>query len=92
LPQLTYDEFNAERAKARQYSVCILKAGPKFELPDPEFRSEVAQIIWQHGRRNVALHKCGLMPVVCPISDASGTTGICVFNLTPEDAGQGHGA
>ncbi|HYK69697.1 MAG TPA: hypothetical protein VEV45_17260 [Streptosporangiaceae bacterium] len=86
LPQLTDDEFAAERAKAREYSVCILKAGPKFERPDPEFRSEVSQIIWQHGRRNVALHKSGLMPVVCPISDGSGTTGICIFNLPPEEA------
>lgn len=87
LPQLTAEEFNAELAKVRQYSACVLKAGPKFELPGPESRSAaVAEIVLQHGRRNMALYKAGLMPVVCPISDGSGTTGIAIFNLTPEDA------
>jgi hypothetical protein len=77
---------STERATARAYTVCILKAGPKFEMPGPDINTGVTKIIWQHGKRNVALHKAGLMPVVCPIGDGGEATGICVFDTSLEDA------
>ena len=85
LPQLNDEEFAEFRKRARPYTVVILKSGPRFEPPDPGFQSEVGQIIYKHGRRNVQLHLAGLMPVVCPISDGSGISGTCVFDATPEE-------
>jgi hypothetical protein len=32
-----------------------------------------------------ALHLAGLLPVVCPVGDGSGVTGISVFDASPED-------
>ena len=32
-----------------------------------------------------ALHLAGLMPIVCPVADGSGVTGVSLFDATPED-------
>ena len=86
LPQMTEEEFAAFRQRARPFTVVILKAGPKFERPDPTFQSEVGKIIYSHGKRNVQLHMAGIMPIVCPVNDGSGISGTCVFDTTPEEA------
>jgi len=39
----------------------------------------------QRGKRNMALHAAGIMPIVCPIGDSSGVTGVGVFNASSED-------
>lgn len=85
LPQLTDEEFNQELTKVRPYTVCILKAGPSFERPRPDVQSDVTRVIWQHGKRNVALHRAGLMPIVCPIGDGGEITGVSIFALTPDE-------
>ena len=85
LPDLSDEEFQAERATVRPYTVCILKHGPRFEMPGPDITSGITKIIWQHGKRNVALHKAGLLPVVCPITDGSGIAGIGIFDASNED-------
>jgi len=85
IPDLSDEEFQAERATARPYTACILKAGPKFEMPGPDITSGITKIIWQHGKRNVALHMAGLLPVVCPIADGSDVAGICIFDASIED-------
>lgn len=74
MPAIT-DEFMREMiSKTKDYSVVILKnagvpAGP-----------ESMQLIWEHARRNFALRADGLLPIVCPISDGSGISGIGIFN------------
>ena len=40
----------------------------------------------EHGRRNAALLEAGLMPIVCPIADGSGVTGVSIFDLSVEEA------
>lgn len=52
-------------AAARSYVLVLLYEGPDF---DPE-RSR--PVIWEHGRRNMALNDEGIMPIVCPITDHS---------------------
>jgi len=37
-------------------------------------------IVWEHGRRNMALAEAGLLPVVLPGADDSGIAGYGVFN------------
>jgi hypothetical protein len=85
LPDVTDDMLNAALPTTRPYTVVVLKAGPKFGPPGPDRDSDVARIIWAHGKRNYALHTAGLMPVVCPIGDGSGITGIGIFDATPDD-------
>jgi hypothetical protein len=63
----------------------ILKAGPKFEMPGPDRATDVARTIWAHGKRNYALRSAGLLPIVCPVADGSGVTGVGIFDASPED-------
>jgi hypothetical protein len=86
LPAVTDAMLDALRQTARPYTVVILKAGPNFSMPGPDRDSGVSKIIWQHGKRNLALLKAGLMPIVCPVSDGSGICGVCIFDASPEDA------
>lgn len=86
LPELSDEEFLAERARVKPYTVCILKTGPKFEPPGPDHTVGTTKILWQHGKRNTALHKAGLLSVVCPIGDGSEVAGIGVFSTSVEKA------
>lgn len=60
----------------KQYSIAILKAGPKRNEPGVE------KIIWEHGRKNFSLRADGLLSIVCPVSDGSEVCGIGIFNTT----------
>ena len=54
--------------KTREYCALILKAGPNRHMPGVE------QIIWEHGRRNVALR-----------ADGSDVGGVAIFNATADE-------
>lgn len=88
LPDLSDEEFLAERAHLRPYTACILKQGPNFEPPGPDHTTGVTKIIWQHGKRNTALHRAGLLPIVCPISDDGELAGLGIFNATADEVHQ----
>ena len=85
LPDVTDEMLQQALPTTKPYTIVVLKAGPKFPMPDQDRSSEVAKIIWAHGKRNYALHLAGLMPVVCPVGDGSGVTGISIFDASPED-------
>jgi hypothetical protein len=85
LPQVSAEEFQDLRNTAKPYTVMILKAGPEFVMPGADRDSGVTGIIMEHGLRNARLLRAGLMPIICPIADGSGITGIGVFNATPDD-------
>lgn len=85
LPEISDDEFASMRGSARPYTVLILKPGPKFVPPGAERDPQLTDIIMAHGKRNLRLHRSGLMPIVCPIADGGGVTGIGVFDATPQD-------
>ena len=85
LPEVTDEQLQAALTKTREYTVVILKAGPKFEAPGSDRTTGVTKIIWEHGKRNFALRLSGLMPIVCPIADGSGVTGVGIFDASPED-------
>jgi hypothetical protein len=46
----------------------------------------VADLIWEHGKRNYALYLAGLMRIVCPVGDGSGITGVSIFDADPDQA------
>jgi len=85
LPEVSEEEFLAVRQAARAYTIMILRAGPNFRMPGPDGDPGVTDIIMRHGKRNLALKLAGLMPIICPIGDGSGVTGIGVFDAGPEE-------
>jgi hypothetical protein len=85
LPEVSEQEFLEVRQAARPYTVMILRAGPNFRTPGPDGDPRVTGIIMAHGKRNVRLKLAGLMPIVCPIGDGSGLSGIGVFDASPEE-------
>lgn len=78
-PELSDEEFLAFRATARAYTVMILKAGPHRHMDGAN------EIIYAHGKRNVALHAAGTMPVVCPCGDGTEVCGFGIFPAGPEE-------
>lgn len=83
LPKISDETLTAALPDARPYTVVILKAGPNFSMPGPDRDSEAARIVWEHGKRNFALRASGLMPIVCPVRDGSGVTGVAIFDAAP---------
>ena len=69
----------------RPYTVCILKAAPRYQEPGPAREGWVADLIWEHGKRNYALYLAGLMRVICPIGDGGGTVGVSIFDADPDE-------
>jgi hypothetical protein len=86
LPEISDETLTAVRDSAQPYTLVILKAGPRFAPPGPDRNAEVDRIIWQHGKRNLALRTAGLMPIICPIADGSGVCGVAILDATPDDA------
>ena len=88
LPEVTDGMLQQALPTTKPYTVVVLKVGPRFQPLGPDRSSEVADIIWAHGKRNYALHLAGLMPIVCPIADGSGVTGVSVFDAGPDEVDQ----
>jgi hypothetical protein len=78
LPTITDAYMRSRLAASQSYTLLLIKRTPKFKRP------EVDPIIWEHGRRNMALQQAGLMPIVCPARDQSDLAGICIFTV-PRD-------
>lgn len=75
------DEYMYEMLpKTKEYTIVLLKPGPKADQPD------IQKIIWEHGRRNFALRADGLMPIVCPVTQETGVSGLCIFNASVEES------
>jgi len=88
LPVATDEMLRDALQRTRPYTVCILKATPAYQPPGPAREGWVADLIWEHGKRNYALYLAGLMRIVCPIGDGSGTTGVSIFDADPDEVGR----
>ena len=84
LPAVTDDELKGWLASAKSFTAVILKHGPRYSRQDPE----VAALIFTHGKRNFALQKAGLLPMICPIADDSAIAGLGILVATPDQAEQ----
>ncbi len=80
LPEISDDVMRKTLQTSKGYCAVILKAGPNKHQPG------VDAIIWEHGRRNMALREAGVLPIVCPVADGSDVSGVGIFNATVEDA------
>jgi hypothetical protein len=85
LPKVSDEMLNEALPSTVPYTIVVLKAGPKFSPPGPARDPWVAEVIWEHGKRNFALRAAGLMPVICPVADGSGVTGVSIFDAGAED-------
>ena len=75
------DEYMYEMLpKSREYTIVLLKEGPGANQPG------VQKIIWEHGRRNFALRANGILSVVCPVTEETGLSGLCIFNTTVDES------
>jgi hypothetical protein len=79
LPEITDDDMKERLSGTRDYTLVILKTTPT------TFDEGSRRIIWEHGRRNMALRKAGLLSIVCPATDESDVAGIGIFGAPPEE-------
>jgi len=77
---VTDEEMRSLLPTAKEYTAVILKSGPNRHM------AGVDAIIWEHGRRNFALHADGLLPIVCPIADGSEVHGVGILDLGLDEA------
>jgi hypothetical protein len=70
---ITDDDMRALLTKARNYTVVLLHAAA--DLSTDEARA----VIWEHGRRNMALRAAGKLAIVCPVTDDTDLCGIGIF-------------
>lgn len=80
LPVVTDDAMRARLGLAHQYTVLLLHKTDAFVRP------AVDPVIWEHGRRNMALAESGLLNVVLPVGDDTRLAGIGVFATNPDQA------
>lgn len=85
LPRVTDSMLQEALPTTRPYTISILKAGPKFQEPGPQREDWVADLIWEHGKRNYALLLAGIKRVVCPVNDGSGISGVSIFDADPDE-------
>ena len=75
------DEYMYEMfPKTKEYTIVLLKPGSNTNHPD------LQKVIWEHGRRNFALRADGKLQIVCPITMEADVNGLCIFNLSAEEA------
>ena len=79
LPVISDDAMRARLSGASTYTAVLLRATDTFVRP------AVNPIVWEHGRRNMALAEADLLSIVLPVADDSDLAGIGIFAATPED-------
>src|SRR5690348_221857 len=73
LPRVSNEEMQLLLQSTRDYTVAILNKGPQYSPPQSD------PIIFEHGRRNMALREAGLLSIVCPIRDETQVAGTGIF-------------
>lgn len=79
LPVISDDTMRERLGGASAYTAVVLRATGAFSRP------AVDRVVWEHGRRNMALAEAGLLPVVLPVTDDTDLSGIGVFAASAED-------
>jgi hypothetical protein len=79
IDQISDDYMHDRIARARAYVLMVLKPTPEYHQMDAR------PIVWEHGRRNMALQAAGIVPIVCPVGDEE-ISGIAIFNTDADEA------
>jgi len=80
LPIVSDDTMRARLGGTSSYTAVLLRATDRLVRP------AVDPIVWEHGRRNMALAEAGLLSVVLPVADDTDLAGIGIFAVTPDEA------
>lgn len=73
------DEYMKDRlAKIKSYTLMVLRRTPE------GLAASSGPIVWEHGRRNMALQAAGIMPIVCPVGGPE-IAGIGIFTLDVDE-------
>jgi predicted small lipoprotein YifL len=78
--EISDETMRSTLATVRSYGLLLLKKGPNYLPPDARPPEQKA-IIWEHGRRNMALRAEGKMPLVGPVGRGGDVVGMCVFDV-----------
>jgi uncharacterized protein YndB with AHSA1/START domain len=78
LPAISDPLMRQRLAGTSGYTAVLLTATDTFSRP------AVDPIVWEHGRRNMALADAGLLAIVLPVGDDSDLAGIGVFTTDPD--------
>lgn len=79
LPVISDDTMRARLTGTSGYTAVLLRA------TDALIRPAVDSIVWEHGRRNMALVEAGLLAVVLPVADDTDLSGIGIFAASADD-------
>ena len=78
LPAVSDTTMQARLAATKPYTAMVLRTTASFARPAHD------ALIWEHGRRNMALVEAGLLAVVLPVADDSDIAGYGVFTTDLE--------
>jgi hypothetical protein len=74
LPEISDETMRERIATAQPYTAMLLRKTAKFVRPD------VDPIVWEHGRRNMALVDHGVLAIVLPVNNDPGDwAGLGIF-------------
>jgi YCII-related domain-containing protein len=76
---ITEEYMNDRLARTTNYTLMILHTTEK------TFTAEGRPIIWEHGRRNMALREDGVLAIVTPATDGGDVAGIGIFNAQTDE-------
>jgi hypothetical protein len=79
LPEVTDEQMRERLSGTRDYTLVILHTTTMTLSPDSR------PIIWEHGRRNMALRAAGALSIVCPATDESDVAGIGIFGASLDE-------
>ena len=79
LPDISDEYMQEMLGKSKPYTAMLLRLTAKAGEPDAD------KIVWEHGRRNLALRAEGKLPIVCPTTDSSDWAGVAIFDAPPEE-------
>jgi hypothetical protein len=78
LPEISDEQMKERLGQSRDYTLIIL------HTTATTFTNDSRPIIWEHGRRNMALRAAGALSIVCPATDESDVAGIGIFGASPD--------
>jgi hypothetical protein len=76
---ITDDEMRRVVSAAKPYTIVVLRPGPQ------RHRDGADGLVWEHGRRNIALRAEGTMPIVLPVGGDADISGISVFDRSIDE-------
>jgi hypothetical protein len=76
LPEVSDETMRERLGGVREYTAVLLRRTDKFVRPD------VDSVVWEHGRRNMALVEHGVLAIVLPVNDDPGDwAGLAIFTV-----------